>query len=161
MLLAAPSTCEAVARKDGDAAGQQVVVRAEREAARMRSNCGEGLCSSVRASWSGSVTAASGHNSRRGSLAAGPTSAASRRAASSSKPGRHLSSWPMLGWTMRMFMHRQRVGGHGRRRAAATSKAVAPTISTSGSHLLVIFEPDRAAEQDDQPGQAIGADQRA
>ena len=45
-------------------------------------------------------------------------------------------------------------------RAAATASAVTPKIDDQRQPAAVIFEPDRAAEQDDQRRQAVGADQR-
>ena len=108
---------------------------------------------------SGSVTAASGQNSRRGSaLGAAPTAAPAAALAISSiaRPPFVLLADVRLDDADR-FIDRQRVVRH-RRGGSSHRKAVAPRISTSGQPSAVKFEPHRAAEQHDQRRQAVGAD---
>ena len=92
-------------RTDRDAAGQQILARAEQrggagalEAARRPVLVGARILERI-----GDRRFRPQQQARRRRPGSADSSA-SRRAAFSSKPGRHLSCWPMLGWTMRICL---------------------------------------------------------
>ena len=113
----------------------------------------------VRASSSGSVTAASGHSTSRGSLLG---RAGQRR---ETPRGLLVEAGPPLVLLADVRLDdahvpdRQRVVRN-RRGGQQPQQDRAPDDDDQRQPLLVIFEPDRAAQKDDEAGQAIGADER-
>ena len=108
----------------------------------------------------GSVIAASGHSSRRGSLGGGPDSAASRARRFLVEAGAPFVLLADVRLDDADVADGQRVG-RDRRRGQEPQERGRADDDDERKPLAVIFEPDRAAEQDDEPGQAVSADQRA
>ena len=120
------------------------------DAARVRWNCASAWCSSVRASSTGSVIAASGHSSSRGSALGGPESVGQ-------PPRRFLveAGAPLVLLTD-VGLDDADVDGPSADRAGPTTTGSTQrnNVDAENHHqrqpLPVIFEPDGAAEQDHQ-----------
>ena len=93
------------ARRSRSRRGRRSAARRRRPSVRVARSRSVSVCASAprsRSSSSGSVTAASGQKSRR--VTGGPSDrqAVERARGHFFEAGRHLSCWPMLGWTMRI-----------------------------------------------------------
>ena len=98
---------------------------------------------------SGSVTAASGQKiEARDRPRPGLSGGRAVRAAISSKPGRHLSCWPMLGWTMRIGLRWPVHPGRGGGQQPQQDDRQRQRPRAPKSRLT--SKPQGAAEQDDQ-----------
>ena len=128
-------------------------------AARVPLEVGEGLVLVGAGILSGSVTAASGQNRSRGSPLGRPTGReAPRRFLAEPRPPLVLLA--DVGLDDADGPDRERIGRHARGGQQPQEDDRAEDRDR-GSQLRAVVEPQRAAEQDDQRRQAVGADQRA
>ena len=146
-----------------DAAGQQHIARPEQRcrarALELRVAPDARRCGHPR---SGSVIAASGQSSRRGSPAGLPDSCGEPRAGFFGEAGAPLVLLADVRLDDADVADGQRIGGNRRGgKDASRTSGDAEDDDAAAASAAIIFEPDRAAEQDDQPGQAVGADAAA